>query len=271
MLRKGLAGFYLLVAAVVVAAPAVAAESALDRIIKAGVVRIGVPDNFPPFGTIGMDAKPEGYDIDTAALIATGLGVKADLVPVASGDRIPSLTDGKVDLIISSLGKNAEREQLIDFSLAYAPFFSGIYGPEGVEVGKPAELAGKTIAVTRSTIEDEALTKLAPPDATIKRYDDNARTEVAFLSSQTQLIATGNVVAADILAQNPPKKPVIKFLLQNSPCHIGVKKGEGELLARVDAIITKARQDGSLSRMSQRWFGAPLDDPEKPALTSSTR
>jgi polar amino acid transport system substrate-binding protein len=268
MLRKGRAALCLLGLAIV-AMPSFAAENAFDRIVKAGVVKIGVPDNFPPFGTIGTDAKLEGYDIDTAALVAAGLGVKADLVPVASRDRIPFLTDGKVDLVVSSLGKNDEREKLIDFSAAYAPFFSGVYGPEPLEVAKPADLAGKTVAVTRGTIEDEALTKLAPPSAAIKRYDDNARTEVAFLSNQTQLIATGNVVAAGIFAQNPPKKPVIKFLLQNSPCHIGVKKGEVELLARVNAILAAARQDGGLSRMSQRWFGAPLDDPEKPAAVSA--
>jgi polar amino acid transport system substrate-binding protein len=224
--RALLAGLGLVVAMTAAPIAATAADDALDHIIKTGIVRVGVPDNFPPFGTLGPDGKLQGYDIDTAALVAEALKVKLDLVTLPSADRIPYLTDGKVDLVISSLGKNAEREKVIDFSIAYAPFFSGVFGPGDLDVGKPEDLAGKTIAVTRDTIEDTALTKLAPPTATIKRYDDNAATEVAFLASKTELVATGNVVASAILATNPPKKPTIKFLLQNSPCYVGINKGQ---------------------------------------------
>lgn len=70
---------------------------------------------------MGTDLKPVGYDIDVANLIAKGLGVKAELVPVTSANRIPYLQTKKVDLVISSLGKNPDREKVIDFSVAYAP------------------------------------------------------------------------------------------------------------------------------------------------------
>ena len=262
--RMLLAGLSLLCAIVAAPAAAPAKQTALDRIASAGTITVAVPDSFPPFGTLGADAKLEGYDIDTAQLVADGLGVKLKLQPIPSTDRIASLESGTVDLVISSLGKDAEREKLIDFSVAYAPFYSGVFGPEQLEVAKAEDLAGKTVAVTRDTIEDGVLSRLAPAGATIKRYDDNAETEVAFLASRAELIATGNVVAAEILAQNPPKKPIVKFLLRNSPCYIGVKKGEPELLARVDAILTAARKDGSLDRIAQHWLKMPLGDPENP-------
>jgi polar amino acid transport system substrate-binding protein len=254
----------------IVAGPiaATAKDDALDHIVKTGTIRVAVPDNFSPFGTLGPDAKLQGHDIDIATLIAEALNVKLDLVAVPSADRIPYLTAGKVDLVISSLGKNPDREKVIDFSIASAPFSSGVFGPERLEVAKPADLAGKTIAVTRDTIEDTALTKLAPPTATIKRFEDNAGTEVAFLVSQTELVAMGNVVAAAMLATNPPKKPTIKFLLQNSPCYIGVDKGQPNLLAKVDAIIAAALKDGSLNKISEHWLNAPLGDPEHPNWVS---
>jgi polar amino acid transport system substrate-binding protein len=248
------------------AGPRAAAGDALDRIAQAGVVRIAVPDNFAPFGTLDSNGTPQGYDIDTARLIAEALGVKPDLVVVPSAERIPALTGGKVDLVVSTLGKDAEREKLIDFSTAYAPFFSGVYGPAPLAVAAPADLAGKTIAVTRDTIEDGTLSKLAPPTATIKRYDDNAGAEIAFFSNQTQLIATGNAVVGEVLAKSPVRHAVIKLLLRNSPCYVGVAKGEPALLARIDAIITAARGDGRLDAISQRWLKAPLGDPEHPDL-----
>jgi polar amino acid transport system substrate-binding protein len=246
-----------------------AADDALDRITKKGVVRIAVPDNFPPFGTLGVDMKPEGYDIDVAALLAGGLGVKAELITVPSAERIPSLVEHRVDLVISTLGRNAEREQAIDFSAAYAPFFSAVFGAAQLNVAKPEDLAGKTIAVTRNTVEDRALTELAPPSATIKRYDDNAGTETAFLSNQTELIATGNAVAGEVLTKSPLKKTVLKFVLRNSPCHVGVAKNEPALLAQVNAIVAAARQDGRLDRIAQKWLKAPLGDPEHPDLSAA--
>lgn len=252
----------------IAAAPVAKAEQnqALNTIVKAGIVRIAVPDNFSPFGTLGTDGKLQGYDIDTATLVAAGLGVTPSLIAVASPDRIPSLTGGKVDLVISTLGKDAEREKLIDFSRPYAPFFSAVFGPHDLAVSKPDDLAGRTIAVTRGTIEDTALSDLAPSSAVIKRYDDNAATEVAFLSNQTELIATGNAVAADVLTKSLIKKTAIKFVLRNSPCYIGVNKDEPDLLARVDTVIGEALKDGRLDNISRRWLKAPLGEPEHPEL-----
>jgi polar amino acid transport system substrate-binding protein len=92
------------------------ARAELDDIKKAGVLKVAVPQDFPPFGTVGPDLKPLGYDIDVAEMLAKDLGVKVELVPVTSANRIPYLTTKKVDLVISSLGKNPDREKVIDFS-----------------------------------------------------------------------------------------------------------------------------------------------------------
>jgi polar amino acid transport system substrate-binding protein len=231
---------------------------ALADIKKAGVLKVAVPQDFPPFGSVGGDLKPVGYDIDTAALIAKEMGVKLELVPVTSANRIPYLTTRKVDLVISSLGKNAEREKVIDFSDAYAPFFNGVFGAADEKVAKVEDLAGKTVGVTRGAVEDLELSKIAGPTVTIKRFEDNNATISAFLSGQVQLVATGNVVAAAIIAKNPPKKPETKFLIKSSPCYVGLNKGEAALLAAVNAAIAKTRQSGALNQVSQKWLGAAL-------------
>jgi polar amino acid transport system substrate-binding protein len=238
------------------AAPAFADE--LDDVMKAGVIRIAVPQDFAPFGSSGPDMQPQGYDIDTARLIAKGLNVKLELVPVTSANRLPYLQTRKVDLIISSLGKNAERLKVIDFTSAYAPFYSGVFGPPSIAVSKPDDLAGKTIGVTRGALEDLALTKIAPSTADIRRFEDNNTTISAFLSGQVQLIATGNVVAAAILAKNPPVKPEKKFIIQDSPCFIGLNKDEPKLLDRVNAIIAMSKKNGALDAISRKWLGLPL-------------
>jgi polar amino acid transport system substrate-binding protein len=245
-------------AALALAVPAAARADALADLKKAGVLKVAVPQDFPPFGSVGPDLKPQGYDIDMAELLAKEFGVKLELVPVTSANRIPYLTTKKVDLVISSLGKNAEREKVIDFGAAYAPFFNGVFGPADQKVAKIEDLAGKTLGVTRGAVEDLEISKVAPATATIKRYEDNNGTISAFLSGQVELIATGNVVAAAILAKNPPKRPEVKFLIKDSPCYVGLNKGEPALLAAVNAAVAKARKDGRLDAIAKKWLGAPL-------------
>jgi polar amino acid transport system substrate-binding protein len=241
-----------------IASPLAAQAEALDDIMKAGVLKVAVPQDFPPFGSVGADMAPKGYDVDMANLIGKAMGVKVELVPVTSANRIPYLQTKKVDLVISSLGKNPDREKVIDFSAAYAPFFNGVFGPKDQAVAKAEDLAGKTIGVTRGAVEDLKLTEIAPKDTTIKRYEDNNGTISAFLSGQVQLVATGNVVAAAILARNPPKKPEIKFLIANSPCFVGLNKSEPKLMEKVNAIIAAARKDGSLNAIAQKWLQQDL-------------
>lgn len=236
----------------------VAQADALSDIMARKVLRVAVPQDFPPFGTVGSDMQPKGYDIDMANLLGQKMGVKVELVPVTSANRIPYLQTNKVDLVISSLGKNPDREKVIDFSVAYAPFFNGVFAPANVKVTKAEDLAGKNVGVTRGSIEDLELTKIAPASATIKRYEDNNGTISAFLSNQVEVVATGNVVAAAILERNPPRRPEMKFLIKDSPCFIGLNKNEPALLAKVNAIVTAAKADGSLDAISQKWLGAKL-------------
>lgn len=100
----------LLAAAALAAAGAAQAQSALDNIMKSKTLKVAVPTDYPPYGFVGTDMAPQGLDIDTAKLIAAKMGVKLELVPVTSANRIPYLQTKKADLVISTLGKNAERE-----------------------------------------------------------------------------------------------------------------------------------------------------------------
>ena len=99
------------------------AESALDTIAAKRSIAIAIPTDFPPYGFVGTDMAPQGLDVDMARLVAARLGATVELVPVTSANRIAYLQTHKADLVISTLGKNPEREKVIDFTAAYLPFF----------------------------------------------------------------------------------------------------------------------------------------------------
>ncbi|PML07550.1 amino acid ABC transporter substrate-binding protein [Vibrio breoganii] len=236
----------------------VASANQLDAIKESGVLKVAVPQDFPPFGSVNINLQPQGYDIDMAQYLADQMEVKLELVPVTSANRIPYLQTRKVDLVISSLGKNPERERAIDFTDAYAPFFLGVFGSDAETVSSPEELAGKTVGVTRGSVEDIELSKLAPKGTTLKRYEDNNATLSAYLSGQVSLIATGNLVVTEIANRNPTKAPQVKFMLKDSPCYIGIKKGDIELLDEINVLIKQAKSQGELENISQKWLKAPF-------------
>ncbi|CNC87260.1 amino acid ABC transporter substrate-binding protein [Yersinia frederiksenii] len=244
-------------ALILVQAPSVLADQ-LEQIQQRGVLRVAVPQDFPPFGSVGTDLQPQGYDIDMAHYLADKMKLKLQLVPVTSANRVPYLQTDKVDLVISSLGKNLEREKAIAFSRAYAPFFLGVFGAKDDALQQPEQLAGKTVGVTRGAVEDMVLSELAPKQAQIKRYEDNNTTLSAYLSGQVDYLATGNLVVSALARQNPVHAPVAKFMLKDSPCYIGLRQGEPALKAKVDALIEEALQDQTLNGLSEKWLKAPL-------------
>ena len=237
-------------------APAAHAD-ALDSIAKSGVVRIGVFEDYPPFGSIGPDMKPQGYDIDVANLIGKALNAKVELVQVTGDNRMAYLADHKVDMLLS-VGQTPERDKVIDFSQPYAPYYLAVFGPKTLVVKNANDLAGKTVSVARGTLEDLSVTKVAPPSATIKRFDDPNGAISAFLSGQAQLMVVGNDVGATILARHPANDPEQKFALFSSPDHVGLNKNEPRLQQKVNETIARARKDGTMNAISEKWLRAPL-------------
>jgi polar amino acid transport system substrate-binding protein len=160
--------------------------------------------------------------------------------------------------VISSLGKNPEREKAIDFSTPYAPFFLGVFGSKDEDVTQISQLADKTVGVTRGSVEDLELEKYAPKSVNVRRFEDNNTTLTAYLSGQVNLIATGNLVATEIAKRQPQRAPESKFMLKDSPCYIGMAKGEVALQAKVNELIKAALASGELNDISMKWLKAPL-------------
>jgi polar amino acid transport system substrate-binding protein len=253
-------GFSFALAALALAAAGAQAQTALDDILKSREIKIAVPTDFPPYGSVGTDLKPQGLDVDMANYIGARLGVKVELVSVTSANRIPYLQTRKADLVISTLGKNPEREKVIDFTAAYSPFYIAVFGPKGAGVKAAPDLAGKSIAVTRGSVDDMELTKVAPPTTQLRRFEDNNATVSAYTAGQVQLVATSAQVAGTAMAKHPQLGTEYKFTLKDSPNFIGVAKGEDKLRTRVNDIIGEARKNGDLDKMAVKWLGRPVGE-----------
>ncbi len=235
----------------------------LQSVLSDGKITIAVPENFPPFGSVGSSLEHEGYDVDVARLIAEDLGVELEILPVTSKQRIPFLTSGKADLVVSSMGANPERAKSIWFSSAYAPFFSGAFAADDMSIESADDLEGKKVGLTGGTLEDLELSKMVSDKVEIIRFGDNAATISAFVAGQVDVLVTGNTVAAKVGADNPKMNLKTKFIIKESPAFIGVKPGESNMLQWVNVFILHKKLGGQLNELSEKWLGQAL-----PALPS---
>ncbi|MNY40626.1 ABC transporter glutamine-binding protein GlnH precursor [compost metagenome] len=94
----------------------------------------------------------------------------------------------------------------------------------------------------------------------VKRFEDQAATTAAFATGQTQVVATSVSNIAMLSQKNPKLGAEYKLLLKDSPCFIGVAKGEDALRNKVNSILLAAKADGTLNKLSQKWLKRDAGD-----------
>src|SRR3954451_19817017 len=160
----------LLAAAALVGVPAGAQGSSeglsptLAAIKKAHTVRLGYRESSPPFSFLGHSNQPIGYSLELCEAIVEEIGVEVDdanlkieYVKVTSDDRIPAVTQNKIDLECGSTTANAERAKLVAFSPLMFVAGTKLMVPKASTISAPADLKGKTVVVTKGTTNEQAM------------------------------------------------------------------------------------------------------------------
>ena len=94
------------------AAPATAKADKLQDILEAGVIRVTVFGDVPPFGSQNVNRELEGFDIDLAHMLAEALGVELELVQATAANSV----------VVAELAKqNPGAELDFKFALRRAP------------------------------------------------------------------------------------------------------------------------------------------------------
>jgi polar amino acid transport system substrate-binding protein len=246
-----------LVVAALLCAHAPARADAFADILRNGSVRIAVPLDVPPFGSLNQQRQPEGFDIDLAAMVGKALGVKLELQQVTGANRIPYLLTDKVDVIISVLGLTPERAKQIMFTAPYADTQLAVYGPKNAAVRSADELGALKVVAAKGTTQDLGLAEMNP-HANIMRTEDDATAATAYLTGQADLFATNSLIIPDLMKRAPGKEFDLKFVIRRSPAHMGVRMGEFTLLQWLNSFIFFNTMNGELDRLHRKWLGVAM-------------
>ena len=139
------------------------ANTTMGKIQEKGEITIGVKFDVPPFGFENpQSGEVEGFDVDMGRIIAEELGVEPNFIEAISDNRIPFLERGTVDLILSTMTINQERDQEIDFSEPYYIARGRILVPGDSDIAGIEDLAGNSVCTALGSTYEETLRTEAP-------------------------------------------------------------------------------------------------------------
>jgi polar amino acid transport system substrate-binding protein len=248
------------VAAVLAGTTGSAGAQALDRILKEKKIRITAEVTSPPFGMLDKDGKPDGSEIATARQLAKDLGVELELVQVTGPNRIPALLSGRADVAISSLSITLDRAKTVAFAPPHGALSIVIAGPAGTAVKGPADLAGKRIGLTRGTLEEAEVPKIAPQGASLVYFDDIAATIQAVLSGQVDAAGMSAFAAKSVADRNPQRPIEPKFTVRTAYYAAAVKPGDQDLLNWIRTWVFINKHNGVLADIYEKYTGVKLVD-----------
>lgn len=230
-----------------------AAEPALPDVIKKqGVIKVGVKCDYPPSGFLDEKGKFAGIEVEMAKRlgeIAFGSAEKAELQCVTSEARIPALNSKKVDVIIATLGIYPARQQVIDFTIPYAWGASGVLQLKDGKAKSLADFKGKTISVIKGASQAVWLEKNMPDVQTL-RLNSVAEALQAMRQGRAEGYTGDTSVLFSIMSANKdlailPDQEIFDVAYIGA----GLRKGETEWKAWLDAQMTKMREEKFYSKV----------------------
>ncbi|PZR96128.1 MAG: ABC transporter substrate-binding protein [Stutzerimonas stutzeri] len=230
----------------------------LDRIKKAGVIRIGVMGEQAPWGSIDAGGQNIGYDVDVGRLIGEELGVKVEFVPNAVAARIPNLLTNKVDLQMAVMGMYPDRAKAVQFSKPYSGLKIILLASKKHKIEKIEDAKSLRIGVPRGAAQDTAITKLLGDIPNIRRFDDDSSTMQALVSGQVDAIGGNTTYKINLDKASPGNDFEQKLVFNEQWQGVTTKLGDSEINGWLNQFIDKIAADGRLEKISQKWLAQPL-------------
>ncbi len=236
-----------------------AAEQLLDKVKQRGSLLVGLEGTYPPFSFQDENGKLTGYEVEFAQALAQHLGVKADLKPTKWDGMLASLDSKRIDVVINQVTISDERKKKYDFSTPYT--VSGIQAltkkANAGSITKPEDLNGKKVGVGLGSNYEQWLREHVP-QADVRTYDDDPTKYQDLRVGRTDAILVDRLAALDLVKKTGDTLAVAGPAFSRQEAGVAVRKGNDDLVKAIDNAIAEMQKDGTLAKLSQKWFGADV-------------
>jgi octopine/nopaline transport system substrate-binding protein len=247
------------------------------------VVKIATEGAYAPWNFTGAGGKLDGFEIELAAELCGRIKVKCEVVAQDWDGIIPALNAKKYDAIMAGMNITDKRLEVVDFTRPYA---SGMHGfattkdsplaklagtgeranldkdPQAaqklIDAWKPL-LKGKTIGTQGSTVNSQFLEKYLKDTVTIREYKTTEQHDLDLAAGRVDAIYAAHSSLKATLDQPEFKDMTIAGAgvsggVLGRGVAVAVRKDDAELKGKFDAAIQSAIADGTIAKLTQKWF-----------------
>lgn len=235
----------------------------LEKIQSRGTIIVAMEGTWAPWTYHNESDELVGYDVEVAKAIAQKLGVQAEFVEGEWDGLLAGLDDGRYDIMVNGVGITKERTLKYDFATPYAfnrtaVIVRGDYD----EIASMEDLKGKK---TANTISSTYALQAEAYGAEVTGVDDLNQTIELLLSGRIDATLNAEVVFNDYLKAHPEANiKIAAYSDEVERIAIPVRKGENtaSLLAAINEALQELAEDGTLSALSEKYFGIDISKGE---------
>lgn len=229
----------------------------LDKIKERGRIIIGIKNDYKPFGFLGPDGKLQGFEIELAKFIGTeitGSEDKIELVPVVASNRIELLNQGRIDIIVATLGRTEERAKVLDYGSDYYMLGEGsIAAPVDSKLKSWGALKGAKLCGMLGNSFNRVLTEKYGAELVL--FQGTAELFKAFEGNRCDGVGFDDPILQQKVADPEWRGKYEVTIPANSfiPIAVGVRKGETALRDAANKAIENAAAEGVLTSAAERF------------------
>jgi polar amino acid transport system substrate-binding protein len=240
-----------------------ASARTLAEVISAKTINVGINPNLPPLGEFGAQNQIQGFDLDVANKLAALLGVKVNVVPVNSSDRVPFLLADKIDMVMGGLTRTADRAQVVAFTVPLQTEALSILTTADKPFAKFADLNGANVRLieVRGTTPIDYI-KANLPKAQVTLFDNYPDAVRALAQGRGDAM----IDVVDYLGQymknyNLKWRVIADKTTEVDYDCIGVTQGNDALRSWLNVALYQIESSGFVSDTYKKWFGIPMTYP----------
>jgi polar amino acid transport system substrate-binding protein len=197
-----------------------------------------------------------GFDVDLMDLVAKELNLEQEIVntPFETIETGQAMATGKCDIAAAGMTITEERARVMDFSDPYFEATQALLVKKGSGYDSLESLSGETVGVQSNTTGKEYAEENAPDDVELKTFEDLALLTSAVKTGDVAAGVNDNGVLYDYAEQNSDTEVTAEFAT-GEEYGVAVAKDESdELLATVNDVLTRAKEDGTYEKIFRKYF-----------------
>ncbi len=237
------------------------ADTSLEDIKTKGKLILGLDDAFPPMGFKDDNQEIVGFDIDVAREVCKRMGIELEIQPISWDAKEVELSTKNIDCIWNGMTYNEERAKSMTLSIPYMQNTQVAVVLAGSDVNTLADLAGKTVIIQNGSTASDAVDANADFKSSLKelvKVEDNVQALLDLKVSGSDAVVMDEVVARYYTEKEEGTYKILEETLADEDYVVGFRKGDKTLCAEVEKHLKEMAADGTLTQISETWFGKNL-------------